>query len=398
MFFKYSNHYNKTQIAHCMVGRVDFVSDDFERRISQREKMLSVFVISQQFFRNNNVLIVITINWYKFVKKMSLTLLECYEIGHAHSPKTIKGKEGETTMNKPAIIGKIGLEMVCEDAYEAADFFGEALDAKRVMDDYSEQLVQDYELEKARCMLLYGCIYRFVTPKKNVSMKLRNWYDPKVTPGMHTVTFAAADAEELAEKMRFAGAAAMGEVDAHNSIDGTISKMYRFDATLQTGMRFEFFQAPDLNYVSPEPEESSVVAGNDHLEMLCLDPEAGAQFMENVFGAKRVQHNYTCLIGHNFGFDVTHLEVNDEVYQLITPHPLDKVKPCYWNWFIRDLMPGGIQNVTLWIKDQAAFARKLRESGARTMGEAKGVDYDFQTEIHEYIYDASKQCGVRFEF
>lgn len=298
----------------------------------------------------------------------------------------------------PVMIGKIGLEMVCEDAYEAADFFGEALDAKQVMDDYSEQLMEDYELEQARCMLLYGRIYRFVKPKANPSMKLRNWYDPKVTPGMHTVMFQAADAEALAEKMRSYGAAAIGEVQAHNPIDGKVCKFYRFDATLQTGMRFEFFQAPDLNYQAPEPVESDMVCGNDHLEMLCMDPEVGAKFMEDVFGAERIMHNYCCLIGHNFGFDVSHVQVNDEIYQMITPWPREKAKPCYWHWFNRDLMPGGIQNVTLWMKDQAAFAQKLRENGARMMGEAMGVDYDFVTPIHEYIYDARKTCAMGFEF
>jgi hypothetical protein len=63
---------------------------------------------------------------------------------------------------------------------------------------------------------------------------LRNWYDRRVTPGIHNIHFTAKDAASLAAKMRGLGVRSMGEIVMGPMI------LYMYDATQQCGLRFEF--------------------------------------------------------------------------------------------------------------------------------------------------------------
>ena len=90
--------------------------------------------------------------------------------------------------DKPVVITQVHHEMLCEDAYAAAEFFEEVFGAKRVEIDFANKIEQDFEL-KNRHMMLNGRIYQFITPNEKVSDKLKNWYDRDVLPGIHNVTF-----------------------------------------------------------------------------------------------------------------------------------------------------------------------------------------------------------------
>ncbi len=144
--------------------------------------------------------------------------------------------------DKPVVITQVHHEMLCEDAYAAAEFFEEVFGAKRVEIDFANKIEQDFEL-KNRHMMLNGRIYQFITPNEKVSDKLKNWYDRDVLPGIHNVTFCVSDAEALALKLRELGCSSMGEMHSVAPDGVTPCTVYMYDATKQCGMRFEFIQA-----------------------------------------------------------------------------------------------------------------------------------------------------------
>ena len=295
---------------------------------------------------------------------------------------------------KPVVVANVHHEILCEDAYEAAEFFEEVFGAKRVEVDFANIIEHDFEL-KNRHMLLNGRIYQFITPNETVSSKLRNWYDRSALPGIHNVTFAVTDAEGFALTLREHGVASMGEMHSVSPDGVTPCKVYMYDATKQCGMRFEFIQAPEEAPEPVAPEPGPVVVANVHTEMLCEDPAAAQKFFEDVFGATRVETGFARNIEEDFELTNRHMLMNGEIYQFIKPN--DEVSEPLKNWYDLDVLPG-IHNVTFAVKDAEALALTLREKGCRCMGEMHSVAPDGVTPCKVYMYDATKQCGMRFEF
>ena len=303
--------------------------------------------------------------------------------------------------NDIKVIMNIHHEMLCDDAYAAADFFQDVFGAKRVEVDFADKIEEDFEL-KNRHMELNGKIYQFITPNDEVSEKLKNWYDRSVLPGIHNVTLMVSDAEALALKLRELGCVSMGEMHSVAPDCKTPCTVYMYDCTKQCGLRIEFIQAPpDMTEPIPSNpvsgDEDSMVVANVHTEILCDDPIKAAAFFEEVFGAQRVEENFARKIEEGFELENRHMILNGDVYQFIKPDPEDEVKWELENWYDRSVMPG-IHNVTFAVKDAEGLARTLREHGVRSMGEMHSVAPDCETPCKVYMYDATKQCGMRFEF
>jgi catechol 2,3-dioxygenase-like lactoylglutathione lyase family enzyme len=302
----------------------------------------------------------------------------------------------------PVVLGNIHHEILVYDAYEAAKFFEDILGATRVEIEFANMVEQGWDVKNRHMYLggpMGGRVYQLLEPQHdipNTPSRLRNWYDRKVTPGIHNITYAVSDAEALAYKMRDWGVASMGEMV---SPDG--GKVYMYDATKQCGIRFEFVQAPPdgpAYQTDPDPATlppSKFVTGNIHLEMLVNDPAMAVEFMEDVFGAKRTEYEFARFIEEHFELRNRHVELAGQIYQFIRPNDT-VVSPKLMNWYDTDVRPG-IHNVTLMVNDGPGFAKALREAGCRCMGEMKPFDGD-DVPATVYMYDATKQCGLRFEF
>jgi predicted enzyme related to lactoylglutathione lyase len=294
---------------------------------------------------------------------------------------------------KSLIVSNIHHEILVDDVSAAEEFFEEVFGATRVEHEFAEVIEQGWEL-KNRHMWLNGRIYQLLSPNEPVSGTsgpLKNWYDRSVQPGIHNVTFGVSDTEALAAKLRAYGVASMGEM-----VPFPGAKVYMYDATKQCGMRFEFVDAagytfPDTSDIAPSP----VVLANVHLEMLCDDPAGAEKFFVEVFGAERTEVGFAREIEETFELTNRHVQMNGEIYQFIRPN--DKVSWPLMNWYDRSVSPG-IHNVTFVVADAEGLARTLREKGCRCMGEMRAVAPNMVTPTTVYMYDATKQCGMRFEF
>ena len=298
--------------------------------------------------------------------------------------------------NIPVVVANVHHEILCRDAYAAGQFFQDIFGSTQVEIDFSKNIEKDFEL-KCRHEKINGRIYQFITPNDEVSNKLKNWYDRSILPGIHNVTFAVSDAEALAATMRRMGVASMGEVISKTPDMEHDCKVYMYDATKQCGMRFEFIQA-DMSAPAPDPEPvvpGPVILGNVHLEMLVDNPAEAEAFMEEVFGAERCEVAFARNIEEDFELTNRHVSLAGDTYQLIRPN--DSVSGPLKNWYDRDVQPG-IHNVTFAVADAEGLARKLREAGCRCMGTMLSKAPNMVDDCLVYMYDATEQCGMRFEF
>jgi catechol 2,3-dioxygenase-like lactoylglutathione lyase family enzyme len=288
-------------------------------------------------------------------------------------------------------------EILVYDAQEAADFMEEYLGATRVEIEFGEMVEAGWDV-KNRHMFVGGRVYQLLSPNHDVPSTpspLRNWYDRSLLPGIHNITFAVKDAEGLAKKMREAGVATLGEMLPPGAPPG-VPPVYMYDARQQCGMIFEFVQAPEdgsPGWAPPDPlPPNPWNVQNVHLEILVYDPAEAAAFLEDMFGAERVEVGFAYQIEEGWDLANRHVKMGGEIYQLLAPsHDLPGTPSKLRNWYDRSITPS-IHNVTFSVNDAEAFARELRSKGVRCMGEMRVGPATV------YMYDATQQCGLRFEF
>lgn len=136
-----------------------------------------------------------------------------------------------------------------------------------------------------------------------------------------------------------------------------------------------------------------------HLEMLHDDPKAAAEFLHEVLGAEQVEKDFAGLIAHDFDCECIHMMAGNIVFQLIKPNK--EYRPTLNTWWDRDLMEKQgpfLHNVTMLVRNADQLAKKLVAKGGTRMGEVESITPDGQGTTTVYMYDATKQCGMRFEF
>lgn len=141
------------------------------------------------------------------------------------------------------------------------------------------------------------------------------------------------------------------------------------------------------------------VKGLLHLEMLHDDPAAAAEFLQKVLGAERCEQEFAGLIGHHFDCECIHMKAGNIIFQLIKPNK--EYRPELNTWWDRDLLEKQgpfVHNVTMLIRNADQLAKNLVEAGGRRMGEVESITPDGKGKTMVYMYDVSKECGMRFEF
>jgi predicted enzyme related to lactoylglutathione lyase len=290
-------------------------------------------------------------------------------------------------------------EILVHDAVEAAAFMEEVLGATRVEIEFGEMVEAGWDVTN-RHMFVGGRVYQLLSPVHDVPSTppaLRNWYDRSLLPGIHNITFAVSDAEGLAKKMRELGVATLGEMKPPGAPDD-VPGVFMYDARQQCGMIFEFDQAPadgSPGWLPPDPlPPNKWNIQNIHLEILVHDPAEAQAFLEDVFGAERTEFDFAYRVEEGWDLKNRHVRMGGEIYQLLAPsHDIPGTPSKLRNWYDREITPS-IHNVTFTVNDAEAFAKTLREHGVRCMGEMK----DIETGATVYMYDATEQCGLRFEF
>jgi catechol 2,3-dioxygenase-like lactoylglutathione lyase family enzyme len=273
----------------------------------------------------------------------------------------------------------------------------EVFGATRVEIEFSEGVEKGWDVTN-RHMFLGGRVYQLLSPVHDVEhtpLALRNWYDRSLLPGIHNVTFSVNDAPALAKKLREAGVATLGEIIPPGAPEGAPG-VFMYDARKQCGMIFEFVQAPpdgSPGWLPPDPlPPNKWNAQNIHTEILVYNPAEAAAFLEDIFGAERTEVEFAYMIEEGWDLKNRHVKMGGEIYQLLAPdHDIPNTPPQLRNWYDRAILPS-IHNEHFSVNDAEGLAKTLREHGVRSMGHmAVGPAV-------VYMYDATKQCGLRFEF
>lgn len=136
-----------------------------------------------------------------------------------------------------------------------------------------------------------------------------------------------------------------------------------------------------------------------HLEILHDNPKEAAQFLTDVLGAERVEEEFSSYIEREFDCENIHMKAGNVIFQLIKPNK--ELRPELSTWWDRDLLEKQgpfIHNICLLVRNADKFAENLVKHGARKMGAKPALAPDMKTMSTVNMYDATKQCGVRFEF
>jgi catechol 2,3-dioxygenase-like lactoylglutathione lyase family enzyme len=303
----------------------------------------------------------------------------------------------------PVINANVHHEILVYDAVEAAEFMEDVLGATRVEIEFGEMVEAGWDVTN-RHMFVGGRVYQLLSPVHDVPSTpspLRNWYDRSLLPGIHNITFSVNDAEALAQKMRNLGVASLGEMHPPGA-PPEAPPVYMYDAREQCGIIFEFVQAPTdgtPGWAPPDPlPPNPWNIQNIHLEVLVRDPVEAEKFLEDVFGAERTEQEFAYQVEEGWDLRNRHVKMAGEIYQLLTPnHDVPNTPSFLRNWYDRPILPS-VHNVTFSVNDAKAFAAKLRSRGVRSMGEARVQTPDPDNPATVYMYDATQQCGLRFEF
>jgi catechol 2,3-dioxygenase-like lactoylglutathione lyase family enzyme len=98
-----------------------------------------------------------------------------------------------------------------------------------------------------------------------------------------------------------------------------------------------------------------------HIEIVVRDADAAADFLERVFGAKRVQEDFASFLSGSFN-KVVHVELGQTVLQFIEP----LVDYGLWAEHLQKKGPG-VHNLTFIVDDVEAAAAALEKEGAPTL-------------------------------
>ncbi|MGG0717024.1 hypothetical protein ABE096_05395 [Robertmurraya massiliosenegalensis] len=141
------------------------------------------------------------------------------------------------------------------------------------------------------------------------------------------------------------------------------------------------------------------IKGLVHLEILHDNPSEAAEFLQEVLGAERCEEGFSSLIEREFDCENIHMKAGNVIFQVIKPNP--EFRPELNTWWQRDLLDKQgpfLHNITLLVKNADRFAQKIVEHGGTKMGAKDALAPDMQHINTVHMYDASKQCGMRFEF
>ncbi len=133
-----------------------------------------------------------------------------------------------------------------------------------------------------------------------------------------------------------------------------------------------------------------------HLEMVHPDPDAAACFMEDVFGAKRVEQQLSAYLESLApGMRIVHVLLGGVVFQFVKPIPGNS-----WQNLL-DAQGPGVHNVTFQVDGLEQVRKDLLAKGCKQVSQFDMTMQDGGLKVdgrqRAYVIDALAQTGLRFE-
>ena len=145
-------------------------------------------------------------------------------------------------------------------------------------------------------------------------------------------------------------------------------------------------------------ENKKIIKNLTHIEIVHDDPLSAAEFMREVFGAVQVEKQFSEFASKAFNTISIHMMFGGVVYQIVKP---PEMLPSWCNQLEKN--GPSIHNLCLQVNGADNLREKLLDKGVTELHNIPGFDLNlagFTTDEPRdlYVFDASEQCGLRFEF
>lgn len=250
----------------------------------------------------------------------------------------------------------------------AADYMIEAFGAEEIYDAMNKGIASKYRGFSGVSINVGGVEWQFVNPGDDIPYAKTHY--EKYGNCLGSMTYYVDEYESYLQKALKAGCTLLDKFDVNagelnypgaseqDRLSGVV-----IDAMPQAGLVFVLINRPMFHDPNLLPREVGKIVGFNHFEVGHLQPYDVQKFMEDVFGAERVEVEMSSAIeSMGPGCDCVHMVLGGVILQFIHLYN----KPVTWHWHKQLHETGaGLHNTAFYVNDILEIEKVMERLGMR---------------------------------